>query len=162
MAKQFTDLTALAGADAADEDVICIVDVDADSSHKMTLEELIIAIFLLKDAATTVPITIKTIDYTILAGDSLDTFTSEGTTEEIEFTLPTAVAGYQYSFVVQDNDGIKVIASASDTIRIGNLVTVAAGYISSNVIGSVITLTAVNATEWYATSYLGDWDVETS
>ena len=167
MTQKFTDLTALAGADAATDDIICIVDINGDSSHKMTLEELINAIFLNIDTddisnGLSNPITIKTSAYSVLAADSNDTFTTEGTSELIVFTLPTAVAGYKYTFVVQDNDGLKIKAAAGDTIRLANLVTIAEGYITSNVVGSVVTILSINATEWIVIHSLGDWDVETS
>lgn len=44
-------------------------------------------------------------------------------------------------------------------VRIGSNVTAAAGSITSNVVGSVITLTAINAVEWFATSVVGSWSI---
>lgn len=82
-------------------------------------------------------------------------FTNEGATARQDFTLPTAVANLEYQFVVQDTDGIRVIANTGDTIRIAASVSASAGRIDSTTIGDSVTLLAVNATEWVATSLVG-------
>lgn len=94
---------------------------------------------------------------TISAAESGTTFTNEGATGRDDFTLPDAVAGLTYRFVVQDSDGIRVIAATGDTIRVGALVSGAAGRIDNATIGSVVELVAINATEWYATATVGTW-----
>jgi hypothetical protein len=85
--------------------------------------------------------------------------TNQGTAALAEYTLPTAVAGLTYTFIVQDVDGIKVIAAAADTIRLAASVSAAAGFASCTVIGNTLTLVAINATEWVATSVNGTWTV---
>lgn len=84
-------------------------------------------------------------------------FTNEGAGAGVVFTLPPAAAGLTYTFIVQDVDGITVDADAGDTIRIGSSVSTAGGTINSIVIGSVVKLVAINATEWIAESMLGTW-----
>jgi len=167
MAKKFTDFTAILGADVADEDLLCIVDYDADNTQKITVEELSNAIFLLVSeggisaVSVEVPITAKTGDYSVLGGDNNDLFTNEGTTGLVTFTLPTAAAGLKYTFYVQDVDGIKVeAANSSDTIQIEGLVSDGAGFVESYTVGSSITLVAINATEWVAIAMLGTWSVD--
>lgn len=93
----------------------------------------------------------------IAATESGTVFTNEGATAANYHTLPTAVAGYEFTFVVQDADGLRVTSSASDTIRVIDKVTAAAGYIESTTIGSVVTLVSVNAAEWYVKSIHGVW-----
>lgn len=83
--------------------------------------------------------------------------TNEGSTATNYHTLPTAVAGYVFTFCVQDADGLRVTAAAADTIRVIDKVTASAGYIESTTIGSTVTLVAINATEWFATSIKGVW-----
>lgn len=89
------------------------------------------------------------------------TLTNEGATARSDFTLPTASNSAGKSpwqpFIVQDADGIRITAAAGDTIRMGPKVTAAAGYIQSTTIGSVVTLVAINATEWVATKWHGTW-----
>lgn len=89
--------------------------------------------------------------------ESWTALTNEGATAANYHTLPTAVAGLQFTFVCQDADGIRVTANTGDTIRIADKVTAAAGYVSATEIGSSITLVAINATEWVATSASGTW-----
>ncbi len=91
-------------------------------------------------------------------------FTNEGASALIVFNLPTAVlntttGGYQYTFYVQDVDGLQVVAAAGDTIRVNTNVSAAAGNIQSIVIGSCITIVCINATEWVASAVVGSWVV---
>jgi len=93
----------------------------------------------------------------ITAAESRSVFTNEGATALNYHTLPTAAAGLVYTFYVQDTDGIRVVANTGDTIRIDTAVSAAAGYAESTTVGSSVTLTAINATEWVATSVIGTW-----
>ena len=86
--------------------------------------------------------------------------TNEGTAEQNYRSLPPAAAGYQFTFVVQDADGIRVVAAAGDTIRIAGTASATAGYAQSTTIGSALTLVAINATEWVAISSLGTWTID--
>jgi hypothetical protein len=85
--------------------------------------------------------------------------TNEGAGAKAYNTLPTAVAGLQFTFVVQDADGLRVTAGAGDTIRIAASACPAAGYVESTTIGDAVTLLAINSTEWVAVSYVGTWTV---
>lgn len=91
------------------------------------------------------------------AGDSGTLYTNEGAAAQIVFNLPTAAANLRYTFIVQDADGIQVVASAGDTIRIAAGVSSVAGTATSTTIGSVIEIIAINATEWIAISSVGVW-----
>lgn len=93
----------------------------------------------------------------ITAAESNTVFTNEGASALNYHTLPTAVAGLVYTFYVQDTDGIRVVANTGDTIRINTSVSASAGYAESTTVGSSVTLTAINATEWVATSVIGTW-----
>lgn len=96
----------------------------------------------------------------LTANESRTLLTNEGATAENYHTLVTAAAGYEFVFACQDVDGIRITASAGDTIRIAGTVSAAAGFIRSVVIGSCITLVSINATEWFATSFTGTWTVD--
>ena len=87
--------------------------------------------------------------------------TNEGATAENYHTLPTAASGYVFTFYCQDTDGIRVTASAGDTIRLAGTASAAAGFVRSSTVGSCITLVAINATEWIGTSIVGTWTVDT-
>jgi hypothetical protein len=97
----------------------------------------------------------------LLAKESGTVVTNEGATAQNYHTLPTAVAGLQFTVVVQDADGIRIVAGADDTIRIAANVSAAAGYIQNSTIGSTITLLAVNAVEWVALGTpAGTWTID--
>lgn len=93
----------------------------------------------------------------LLSNELATVLTNEGATAENYHTLPTAVAGYTFTFCAQDADGLRITANTSDTIRVIDKVTAAAGYIESTTIGSCVTLTAINAVEWFAHPIHGVW-----
>lgn len=93
----------------------------------------------------------------LAAWQSRTLWTNEGSTAKNYHTLPTAVAGDDFHFVVQDADGLRVTAGAGDTIRLLDKVTAAAGYVESTTIGSVLQVVAINATEWIAITVHGVW-----
>lgn len=99
----------------------------------------------------------KATSYTVKLDDRGKAFSNEGSTAKVVFTLPGASAGLVYRFYVQDADGIDITATTSDTIRRAGTVSAADGTITSTAIGSVITLTAINATEWFADGITGTW-----
>lgn len=91
------------------------------------------------------------------AGETMSALTNEGATAKNYHTLPSAVAGYRFTFIVQDADGMRIVANTDDTIRVIDKVTAAAGYIESTTIGSTVTLVSINAVEWYAVAITGVW-----
>lgn len=103
------------------------------------------------------PVVARTTALSVAANQTRALFTNEGATAQVIFTLPTAVAGYEYTYVVQDTDGIRVTAASGDTIRIAGTVTAAAGYVENATIGGTLTLVSINATEWLAVASQGTW-----
>lgn len=91
------------------------------------------------------------------ATDAGTVFTNEADADGATITLPTAAAGLNFIAYVQTAQTLTITASAGDTIRIASNVTAAAGSITSNVVGSSVTLVAINATEWVATASIGSW-----
>lgn len=96
---------------------------------------------------------------TIAAGESGSIYSNEGASALDVFTLPPAAQGLRFSFMVEDADGIKVVAGTGDTIQVAASVSAAAGHAQNTTIGSSLTLVALNATEWMAISAVGTWTV---
>jgi hypothetical protein len=88
--------------------------------------------------------------------------TNEGVTAENYHTLPSAAAGYEFTFIVQDADGIRITANTGDTIRpiAGTAASAAAGFIRCATLGAFIRLQAINSTEWIATGSAGVWTID--
>lgn len=102
----------------------------------------------------------KTSNHSVAAAEKAAVFTNEGAGGEVNFTLPTAVAGYRYTFIVQATQNLRITAATGDTIRVAGTVSAAAGNMVNAVIGSSVTLVAINATEWIAESAInGVWTV---
>lgn len=93
----------------------------------------------------------------LIANESRTLLTNEGATAANHHTLPSAAAGLEFIFAVQDSDGIVVTAAAGDTIRNAADVSSSGGTATNSTIGSVIHLVALNATEWYTVSVIGTW-----
>lgn len=74
-------------------------------------------------------------------------------------TLPSAAAGYVYTFMVQNASALTITANTGDTIRLAGTVSAAAGTCVSSTVGDVITLIAIDATQWIAQSIIGTWVV---
>lgn len=96
----------------------------------------------------------------LAAAETRTLLTNEGATAENYHTLPSAAAGYTFTFYCQDTDGVRVVANTGDTIRLGGAASGTAGFVRSAVAGSCVTLVAINATEWVATSIVGTWTVD--
>lgn len=92
--------------------------------------------------------------------DSQGAYTNEGDLDGATVTLPAAEAGLTYIGIVQTAQILTIMAATGDTIRIAGNVSAAGGGITSNVVGSVIILLAINATEWIAISCVGSWNVQ--
>lgn len=93
--------------------------------------------------------------YAITSGQTGYIFTNEGATARTYLALPTAVAGLEYTFDVQDADGIRIVANTGDTLRIEHRNALAAGYCEAATVGNSVTLKAINATEWTASAVAG-------
>lgn len=91
------------------------------------------------------------------ASDSRKAYTNEGATSQVAVTLPAAAAGLEYTFIIQDTDGIQITAAAGDTIRQAASVSASGGTATSTTIGDTLTLLAINSTEWIAIASHGTW-----
>lgn len=95
----------------------------------------------------------------LLVTNSNRVYTNQGAGAPVTFNLPTASVGQTFTFIVQSAQNVVVTASAGDTIRLAANVSAAAGTATSNQVGDVLVLVAINATEWIATSIVGVWNV---
>lgn len=98
----------------------------------------------------------------LTSDESFNVRTNEGATAENYYTLPTAVAGMQFTFIVQDTDGIRITAATGDTIRpiAGTAASATGGFIRCATAGAFITLVSINDTEWVAIGSAGVWTID--
>lgn len=110
---------------------------------------------------------VKTTAYTVTTSWTRYTFTNTGATARVDFTLPTATANsslnrnciLEYTFVCNDTDGLRVIASGTDTINVAGTISAAGGRIDSTQIGATVKLVCNETGKWVATQALGTWTV---
>ena len=102
-------------------------------------------------------VTVGAVSATLTVDDAGEVLTNDGATAAVIYSLPTAAVGLVFNAYVADAQHVYVTAYNGDTIRIAGNVTAAAGSIQSNVVGSYVSLLAINATEWVAVSAIGSW-----
>lgn len=87
------------------------------------------------------------------------TFTNTGEIASLQYDLPPATIGLQFTFAVVEAQDLVVAADGTDVLQV---MEVASGLsMTSNTPGSVVTLTCIEAGTWMATSVVGPWDVTT-
>lgn len=105
----------------------------------------------------------KVANYVIPANsEQFNIYTNENAAGAVRFSLPGAGLfniGDTYTFYVITAQNLIVDPAAGTTARVANLVTTAAGTVTSNVIGSTIEFVALTATEWHAMTIVGAWIV---
>jgi hypothetical protein len=105
------------------------------------------------------PIDNQTGSYTIPASSSGTTYTNTGATALVSLTLPSAVAGLTYTFIISDTDGIRINANTGDTIRLdASIVSTSGGYVESTSLAGSVVLRAISTSQWMAVgAYQGTW-----
>jgi len=151
---KLTDLTSL-GAPAAAGDLIMLVDISdttmgaGGTNKKITAQNLW--------ANRRAPLN-KTANYTVPATREAygGIFTNTGATGAITFTLPNCVAGMTVTFILGAAYDIDIDPYGSERILV--LTDTNGDKISSDaVLGSMITLYAVSATQWMRVGSVGTW-----
>jgi hypothetical protein len=102
-------------------------------------------------------VTAKTANETLTADQSYQTFTNEGAAGTVTLSLPTPVAGLEFTFVVVASQSLVIDVGGSVVIYVGETPSSAGGSASANSPGSIITLKAISTTVWVATSLVGSW-----
>ena len=104
----------------------------------------------------------KTAAYTVVATtDNGKTFTNQGASGAIKFSLPAATVGQWFRFVVKAAQELQIDPNGTETIALPSGVQQAAGkYIGADAIGERITVECVKAGEWDTTEGVGTWTAE--
>lgn len=104
----------------------------------------------------------KTANYTISAFESGKTFTNDGATGIVVFSLPAASPGLEFTFVVRANQHLRIDPATADTINKADGTVGAAGkYLGVNTVNSVARVKCISSGHWTLMSALGAWDLET-
>lgn len=104
-------------------------------------------------------------NYTVTTGDSGKILSTTGATGEVDFTLPTAAVGLQFSFACDTTNLMKVLPQAGDkvgtpttsTVPATDVMGTAGKGISATAVGGFVELTCIAANEWYVTKSSGNW-----
>jgi hypothetical protein len=99
--------------------------------------------------------------HSVLASESGTVLTNAGAGAPAAHTLPAAVAGLNYCFVVMAAQELRPTPAADDVINIAGVAGDAAEYWTANAVGETLCLVAVDGTNWVATSYTGTWTQQT-
>jgi hypothetical protein len=95
----------------------------------------------------------KTANYTAVANDAGTRFSNAGASGAITITLPTAVKGKVFSFIVMAAQTLNITAPAGSIFGVG----LSGATRTSSTQYSAITLECVDGTNWNVTSLYGTW-----
>lgn len=101
----------------------------------------------------------KTANYTLTSSDRNKVLTNEGSSGDVSFQLPHAISGVTFTFYVQIDNNLIIVANGGETIRIGTVVSSTAGSATSRTIGNYLILYAINTSEWIALSPIQNWSL---
>ena len=99
--------------------------------------------------------------HTVLASESGTVLTNAGAGGPYAHTLPAAAVGLNYTFVVMAAQELRVTPGGGDVVNIAGIAGDAAEYWTANAVGEALTIVAVDATNWIATSFTGTWTQQT-
>jgi len=97
----------------------------------------------------------------ITAAESGSVITNAAAGAATALNLPAAAVGLTYTFVVMAAQELRVTPAAGDSVNIAGSQGDAAEYWTANAVGESLTLVAVDANNWVATSYTGTWAQQT-
>ena len=106
-------------------------------------------------------VTADTDGKTLTVAESGTVQTNAGAAGAAAWTLPTAVAGYEYVFVVMAAFELRVTPAAGDVVYINGVGASAAEYWAADAVGESLHLIAVDATNWIGVSHIGTWTQQT-
>lgn len=100
-------------------------------------------------------------NHTLVATNSGSIYGNLGSAGQVISILPTPVAGQEFTFTCEAAVGHFVYLAGGATCRIANLISTVNGDLKCSTQGSSITIKAMNATNWIATSLVGlGWSVD--
>lgn len=101
----------------------------------------------------------KTANYTVQTTDNMIHFNNIGAGGSVTFTLPAAVAGLCYGFLVDAAHAVVVQTAGTDIIAIGGIVGGASGNVQCSTPYAFILIECHNSGKWIASSVVGSWTV---
>jgi hypothetical protein len=101
------------------------------------------------------------VPYVMTEGESGKVFVAANGSAMVQIDLPSAIVGLTVTVMTYSGLGVRIRAAAGDGFRYGPTIGPVAGYIETAQVHQSITLIAVNAAWWLATSVVGTWTLST-
>lgn len=105
----------------------------------------------------------KTADYTVVTPhDNGKTFTNEGASGAVTFSLPAATVGQWYRFTVMAAQELRIDPNGTETIALPSTgaQSAAGKYIGADAAGEGVEIECVKAGQWQVRSYIGTWTAQ--
>ena len=104
----------------------------------------------------------KTANYTVTAQDVGKVFDNTGAAGTVTFTLPVAILGMHYIFLVNVAQELRIDPAAADQIALPStgVLGTAGKYLTANAVTERIHLICIAATEWQVLDFAGTWTAE--
>ena len=100
------------------------------------------------------PVLTATTNTTVLRTQTGAIFLAANAAAEVDFTLPKAESGLEFTFINTVAQTLKVIPNSGDIIRIGADAT---NYQTNGTQWNSVTLIAISSTRWQSISSVGSW-----
>jgi len=100
--------------------------------------------------------------FAITSANNQNYFTTDPCLPAVVLDLPAATVGLIYHGVNRDGTSIQFNADGTDNIRMGNIISVAGGFLKIVNTGDSVSLICVSAGKWTVISGTGDLVLETS
>ena len=102
----------------------------------------------------------KTAAYTIVANEDCGkTFTNEGASGAVTFSLPAATVGQRYTFHVMAAQELRIDPNGTETIALpsSGAQGTAGQYLTADAVGEWVYIECVKAGQWQVMGYIGTW-----
>lgn len=103
-----------------------------------------------------------TADDTLKRGENNTIHTNKGAAGTIVLTLPAAIAGMRFTFVVKAVQELRVDPNGTEIVAVAatGAESAAGKYISADAVGELITLVCAETGKWSVENAVGTWTVE--
>lgn len=104
----------------------------------------------------------KTADYTVKESENGQSFSTDGASGTVTFSLPPATVGLHYRFFVGAAQELRLDPNGTEVIALPSTgaYQAAGKYLSADAIGENIAIQCVKAGKWAVTSSVGTWTIE--
>jgi len=101
----------------------------------------------------------QTSSVSLTSSDTGKLYTNTDCTALVNFNLPSPSVGVNYTFAVQNENGLRITAPAGTFLRIGTFDSTLGGYLETYTLGSAVQLMCIDSSKWLGLMVMNTWTV---